>query len=846
MRQLDTGWTFRAVEAKAYAETRQWHPAAIPGVVQTDLLHAGLIPDPFFGDNEKQLQWIGRTDWEYQTEFSVDAVALRRRHIDLVFEGLDTFTEVTLNGHEVLRADNMFRSWRVEAKPLLKPGRNVLTIRFHSPTNTLTPMVAALPYILPGTGFEAFDRGKGIYPVSQYLRKSPYQFGWDWAPAMVTQGIWRPVRLEMWDEVRIGDFHIQQQSVTKARAIASVGVEVEASAATTADVQVRITAPDGSVRIVRQSGVKLDAGTNSVLIPLRIDSPALWYPNGYGRQDRYGISVVISGASGAALERAQVKTGLRSVELRRDPDQWGTSFEFVINGIPIFVQGANVVPFDSFPSRVTLAQQRRILQSAHDSNLNLVRMWGGGYYESDAFYDLCDELGLMVWQEFAFGGALVPGDLPFQDNVRAEAVEQVKRLRNHPSLVLWCGNNEVETGWEHWGDRQQFKKSVTPDQRERVWQDYVVMFRDILKSEVTEYGNGVPYWSSSPSANFEDQPDSDRNGDMHYWNVWSGAAQPIEEYRNQTPRFMSEYGFQSMPDLRTVHAFAGDNQDLTSPAMLDHERYIHGFDRMQKYLAEYYRPSRDFAAFVYLSQVMQAEAIKTAAEHLRSEMPRTMGSIYWQLNDCWPVASWSSIDYFGRWKALQYYARRFYAPVLVAPVFKDGRIMVHVVSNRQASFPAELKFRLMSTKGTVLEEKSQSITVAALGSTAAMDLSVADLAAFDPANTFAAVELEEGKERIARNTLYFARPRAMNLPVAHLSAEIAADRTGYTVHISSDTLARDVALSFGNLDAEPSDNYFDLLPGETVSVHIASMFRLAQLKAAMHVMSLTDATTPAQ
>src|ERR1035441_7660536 len=390
---------------------------------------------------------------------------------------------------------------------------------------------------------------------------------------------------------------------------------------------------------------------------------------------------------------------------------------------------------------------------------------------------------------------MVPGDLAFQNSVRAEAVEQVSRLRNHPSIVLWCGNNEVETAWDSWGDRKQFQKSITPDQRERVWQDYVVMFRDILKGAVTQYGNGVPYWSSSPSANFEDKANSNQNGDIHYWSVWSGKAEPIEEYGNQTPRFMSEYGFQSMPDLRTVQAFAGDGQDLTSAEMLNHERYVHGFDRMQKYLGEYYRTPKDFASFVYLSQVMQAQAIKIAAEHLRSEMPQTMGSIYWQLNDCWPVASWSSIDYFGRWKALQYYARRFYAPVLAAPVFSDGRITVHVVSNRLASFPAELSLRLMDTHGKILSEKSSAATVAALASTAAMDMSVADVVGFDPANTFAVVELDEGKAQVARNILYFARPQAMNLPPSHLSAEIGADRTGYVVRISSDALARDVVVA---------------------------------------------------
>ena len=379
-RQLNSGWAFRAVQAKEHVESQQWHPATVPGVVQTDLLHAGLISDPFFGDNEKQLQWIGLTDWEYQTEFSVDRAMLRREHIDLVFDGLDTFAEVTLNGNAVLKANNMFRTWRVETKPLLHLGKNVLTVRFRSPINTLTPVVAALPFILPGTGFEAFDRDKGIYPVSQYMRKSPYQFGWDWAPKFVTVGVWRPVRLEMWDEARISDFYIQQQSVSKAHAIASVEVEIEAGSATTDNLQVWIVAPNGSVQMVRQSDIKLDAGKNSVSIPLRIESPALWYPNGYGRQDRYSVSFVMSDLTGTTLARAEVKMGIRSVELRREADHWGTSFGFVINGIPIFVQGANVVPFDSFPPRVTLAQQRRILQSAHDSNLNLIRMWGGGYY----------------------------------------------------------------------------------------------------------------------------------------------------------------------------------------------------------------------------------------------------------------------------------------------------------------------------------------------------------------------------------------------------------------------------------------------------------------------------------
>lgn len=842
-RDLNTGWTFRALNANDHPELARPHPAAVPGVVQTDLLTANLIPDPFLGDNEQRLQWIGKTDWEYATEFDANPAQLGRRHIELVFDGLDTFADVTLNGHPLLQADNMFRTWRVDVKPYLQLGANHLIIVFHSPVTHMAPMVAALPYILPGNGFEPSDPAHGIYPVSQYIRKSPYQFGWDWAPSLVTLGIWRAVHLESWDDARIADFAIHQQSITHERALLSADLAVDSDSAQSVDATVRIAAPNHRTRIVRESAIALDPGANHISVPIRIDLPDLWYPNGYGPQSRYAFSVTIT-AHNAPLAEAHVTTGLRSVELLRKQDQWGTSFTFVVNGIPIFAQGANIVPFDSFPSRVTVAQQRRILEAAHDSNFNMVRLWGGGYYESGGFYDLCDQLGLMVWQEFIFGGAMVPGDDAFQQNVATEAQQQLIRLRNHPSIVLWCGNNEVETGWFSWGDRKRFAAGLTPDQRRRVWQDYVVLFHNILKGAVAQYGNGIPYWPSSPSADLLDIANNPRNGDMHYWNVWSGAALPIEEYRNQTPRFMSEYGFQSMPDLATVRTYAADDEDLASPALADHERYVHGYDRMKTYLAQYFRAPRDFASFVYLSQVLQAEAIKTGAEHLRASQPHTMGSLYWQLNDCWPVASWSSIDYYGRWKALQYYARRFYASVLVAPEFADGKITVRIVSNRQQPFPASLVLRLMDFRGNVLAQRTQSLTVGALTSTLAIELNASDLAGFDPSTTFIVADLTNTADSrpVARNFLYFARPIALTLPTAHLHATIARRGSGYVVRITTDVLARDVALSFGNLDAHPADNFFDLLPNEPATIPVTTTASLRQLNASFQVVSLSDAT----
>ena len=369
---------------------------------------------------------------------------------------------------------------------------------------------------------------------------------------------------------------------------------------------------------------------------------------------------------------ASLKTGLRSIELRREVTGPNTSFAFVVNGIPIFAKGADVIPFDSFPNRVTPEIHRQILEAARDAHMNMVREWGGGYYESDDFYDICDELGIMVWQEFIFGGDMVPGGRDFQDNVTQEAIEQVERLRDHPSIVLWCGNNEIETGWVHWDDRKIFKESVSPADREKVWQDYVVLFHGILSGVVARYAAPVPYWASSPSANFEDLPDSQNNGDMHYWQVWHALA-PIEMYTQQFPRFMSEYGFQSFPEMRTIRTFAqpGD-MDIHSATMQDHQKNHGGNERILSYMLRWYPEPKDFPSFVYLSQVLQAEAIKVGAEHLRRQRPNTMGSLYWQLNDCWPVASWASIDYYGRWKALQYYARRFYDDVIVSP-FRSRR-----------------------------------------------------------------------------------------------------------------------------------------------------------------------------
>ncbi len=845
IQSIDSGWQFRGIADTHLKGTDDWHNATVPGEVHTDLQTAGLIPDPFFADNEKRLLWIGEEDWEYRVTIHPEAAILARQHIELVFDGLDTFAEVSLNGHPLLKTDNMFRAWRADVRPLLHPGDNELRVLFHSPYKVMSPVLASLPYILPGSGYETYDSAKGVYPVGHYIRTAGYEYGWDWGPKLVTMGIWRPVRIEAWDEARIVNLHIEQTSVTAERALLTAEVDVEAAHAGTVTVDLNLSStaanPGNGVGV---HGVEtLEAGVNHLMFPLRIEHPKRWFPAGYGAQDRYHVSVDIHDEKGTKLiDNAEKKIGLRSVELRRQPDQWGTSFAFVVNGIPIFAKGANVIPMDSFPARVTPQRERALLTAARDANMNMIRMWGGGYYQTDSFYEIADELGLMVWQEFAFGGGLVPGDKAFQGNVRVEAIQQVKRLRDHPSIVLWCGNNEVETSWDSWDDRLDFKKLLTADQRERVWQDYVVMFRDILKSVVAQQGGGTPYWPSSPGANFEDRAGNNSNGDMHYWNVWSGSA-PIDDYRKVETRFLSEYGFQGMPDLATVRAFAGSEENLSAPALANHERFIHGFDRIQHYLDQETGPARDFASFDYLSQFVQAEAIQTEAEHLRSQMPRAMGSLYWQLNDCWPVVSWASIDYYGRPKALQYYTKRFYAPVVIAPVYEGNQIKAHIVSDRLSPIAGTLRVRVMDFAGAELANVSQSITIPALTSLAIAPLATSSIPNFDATRDVAIFELSSNGEILATHTLYFAKTLELKLtqPSISASVESSPNSSGYLVRVQSSTLARAVQIATPGIDSMLSDNFIDLLPNQPVEVRLQTKAPLSQIRAALKLTSVASA-----
>jgi len=846
---VDGGWQFRlaagSAAANAHPQAARWHAARVPGTVQTDLLAAGLVDDPYRRDNEAKLQWIGLADWDYRTTLQVDAATLRHDHVELVFDGLDTFADVSLDGHRILSADNMFRRWRVPVKGLLHAGANTLVVTLHSPIARLKPWLAKQPYALPGEFDSAFgDEPKGRQ-TANYVRKAAYQYGWDWGPRFVTEGIWQPVRLEAWDTLRLADFHIAQPHLDADAAELQAGFDVRADAPGKATLHVAWTAPDGSHRQVEKT-VDLQRGDNHPVVPIHIDHPQRWWPAGYGAQNLYRFhGEIVQG--GRTLASADRTTGLRSVQLRRRKDRWGRSFEFVVNGVPIFAKGADLIPLDSFPTRVTPARIKQLLQSARDAHMNMLRVWGGGYYPSDAFYAQADRLGLMIWQDFMFGGAIPPYDKAFRDNVRQEAVEQVTRLRNHPSLVLWCGNNEVQTGWESWPDRAKFKQSIAPAERRKIEQGMRELFDHTLRDVATAYDPDAPYWASSPSTDDEGPANVTGDGDYHYWAVWSGSA-PIEDYLATTPRFQSEYGLQSMPSMATIHSFAAPG-DLSadSPVMRAHQKFANGDgnDRLLFYIRKYYGEPKDFAAFVYLSQVMQAEGIELAAEHLRASRPQAMGSLYWQLNDVWPGASWSSIDYFGRWKALQYHAKRFYAPLRVVPIRRGGRTGVFLVSDRTTPLNATLRIRVMGMDGHAIGAQSRNVHVAPLASTRVADLPDAQLLhGADPRRSVAVFELLDGAHVLSRHTLYFDPAKALDLPDPGLQARLSPD--GRRLTVSARRLAREVWVDFGALDATLSDNAFDLLPGEQVTLQVTSTATPQALREAMHLRSLYGATRPAK
>jgi len=833
---IDSGWQARIDPAdmaavKAHPKAARWFAAKVPGSVQQDLIANGQVPDPFVGLNEAAIQWVGLTDWVYRTTIRADAAMLARGHVDLVFDGLDTFATVRVNGVELAKPDNAHRRWRVPVKAVLRAGTNELVVAFKSPIKALQPMVLAEKHPLPGEYDSMFGDEPTGKQTSPYIRKPKYHYGWDWGPRIVNVGPWRDVRIEAWDDARIDAYRVTQEALATAEARIVAELDVVADRERTTTVRVDVTGPDGR-RLSVTRDVTLAAGAGRVNVPVTIADPQLWYPSGYGAQPLYRVTATL-----VDLDHAERTTGLRHVELLREKDAIGRGFALKVNGVPIFAKGANLIPFDSFPARVPKSQIEQVLGSARDANMNMIRVWGGGYYLDDAFYATADRLGLMIWQDFMFGGSITPPDRDYRETVRIEAEEQVDRLQAHPSIVLWAGNNEVLSGWAGWGDRIAWKKAIGADEQERIGVGMAVLFDRVLRDAAERRDPDAVYWPGSPSSNYEGKPDIDQDGDRHYWDVW-GGKKPVEAYLDSCPRFMSEYGLQAMPDMKTIMTFAKPGDlSINSPVMRAHQKFLkgEGNDRLLFYIEQTYRTPRDFAEFVYLSQVMQAEGIALGALHHRACRPVTMGSLYWQLNDVWPGASWSGVDYLGRWKALHYAARRFYAPLAVSAERKEGVTAVHLISDATTPTDAVWRVRAVDVTGRVLGESSAKVVLAPLSASVAAKLDDATLfKGGDPKTTVASVELLVGGKTVSRRIVSAVAPKDMALPDPGLSVAWS----GKSVTISAKALARALWIDFDGIDATLSDNSFDLLPGESRTVTVTSDASAAALAKALTLRTL--------
>ncbi len=797
-------------------------PAHVPGCVHTDLLTHGLLPDPFYRDNELQQMWIGETDWRYVRAFDVQPELLAEGCLMLRCHGLDTLATLRLNGVEIGRADNMHRIWEFDVTAHTRLGTNTLEIDFAAPMPFVRRMDAERGVMAGWVEPMRINSGA-------WLRKEPCNFGWDWGPKMVTSGIWRDIELVAFSSARIADVLILQNHTSEQVDLTiHLMVEQETQNALQARVDVSY---DGAV--VAQSETALANGTT--LTTLTIHNPHLWFPNDLGEQPLYWVSVTLLNDAGQALDRVEKRIGLRTLRLERQPDEWGESFHFSCNGVPFFAKGANWIPASPYPGAVTRAEYERLIQAAADAHMNMLRAWGGGIYENDDFYDLCDEYGIAVWQDFMFACGTYPSrEAEFMANVAEEARDTVRRLRHHACMALWCGNNEIEQGLPH-----------SPGWLESMsWEDYSRLFDDLLPSIVSTLAPQTDYWPGSPHNPCGDRTDynSQNCGDSHLWGVWHGK-EPFEWYRTRLDRFCSEFGFQSFPEPQTVYEFTEpDDRSITSYVMEHHQRSGIGNSVIIHYLLDWFRLPTSFEATLWLSQILQAMAMKYAIEHWRRHVPRSMGALYWQLNDMWPAPSWASLDWKGNWKALHHMARRFFAPLMLSCLEDSERstVQIHISNDHGTTQSGVITYAVTDVRGKVLASGAVDAVVAARTSSCVYEIDAsAVVAANSRRDVLVWAQMRIGDEVISEDLALFSRPKhlALSMPEITLTPN---ERTpdGWSVTLESRSVALYVWLELPG--AAFSDNFFHLRPGIPKQVLVD-----AGNIAALRVQSLFDTYQPA-
>lgn len=794
--QVNLGGAWRMREA----DSQTWHSAHVPGSVYADLMADGTMPDPFWRENELDAFERMKKDYVYQRTFTVTEAQLAHAHVELVCEGLDTLAHVSLNGREIAFADNMHITWVWDVKEQLHAGENTLEIRFDSPILYCAKKAEEAP------GWESSDATPGF----RHLRKAHCMFGWDWGPRLPDAGIWRPIFLRTWDTARL-----ENALMLQAHHDGVVDVTIRPEIAGESAWSAEITAPDAEVLTLPE--------TTAAEQVITIEHPQLWWPNGLGKQPLYRVTVRL-----ATGDTRVWRIGLRTMTVSREKDEWGEEFCHVVNGVKVFAMGADYIPEDNILARVTPERTRRLLEDCKAANFNAIRVWGGGYYPDDAFYDICDELGLLVWQDLMYACAFYDLTPDFERSIRVETHQNVARLRHHASLALICGNNEMEMfmagansaliNHRTWEFVPTYPHHIT---------DYVKMFEYILPAIVKETAPQTYWWPASPSSggNF-DAPNDESRGDNHYWDVWHGEK-PFTEYRKFFFRYASEFGFQSFPCLKSVKQFTlPDDRNIFSRVMERHQRNQAANGKILSYLSQTFRYPNSFDDLLYASQLMQAEAIRYGVEHWRRNRGRCMGAIIWQLNDIWPVASWASIDYYGRWKALHYAAKRFFAPVMISAE-EEGELSQNPKINEYHPAPLEKSFRLnvcnetlrdvtgevvwalRTPDGEIVRQNQQTLTIPAMSAKWLDKVDCADASLTGHYVSFAFVVDDVA---VSEGTCIFCAPKHFEFIDPRLTVETRGD----TLVVTSHAYAKQVWLESEDADLLLDDNAFDMNPGTKV------------------------------
>ena len=829
--EVNEGWKFKQ------QRLTNWYPATVPGVVHTDLLNNKIIEDPFYRLNERGLQWIDKEDWVYETCFDLSDDLFDKKNIQITFKGLDTYADVFLNEQKIIVADNMFRQWSADIKDIAKRSKNILRVYFHSPIKMDIPKWDALPFHYRANNDQSENGGVFDKKLSVLARKAGYHYGWDWGPRLVTSGIWRPVVIEGWDNARIENIQVIQENVTEKSAQIKTIVEVIAAT----------DCPDASISIINDATkevfgsttANLKKGLNKVITNFTIRKPQLWWSNGLGTPYLYTFKTVLSQGNNE-LDSESHRIGIRSIKFVNEKDEHGKCYYFELNGVPVFMKGANYIPCDNFLPRVTKAIYEKTIMDAVNANMNMLRVWGGGIYEEDYFYDLCDENGILVFQDFMFGCSIYPAEGALLENIRLEAIDNVRRLRNHSCIAIWCGNNECQDAWFGWGWKKEYEKE-NQKHANIIWRQFENQYYKTLPDVVAQYGSGIAYIPSSPFADYA-KLSNDHEGDRHYWDVWHGQK-PITEYNKEKSRFFTEYGFQSFPEFESVKLYAPEERDwdITSEVMMSHQRGgDHANMLIKTYLLnEYYTP-KDFPSFLYINQLLQGDAIKTAMEAHRRAMGYCMGTLFWQHNDCWPVASWSSRDYYGRWKAQHYFAREAYKDVLVSPIEEDDMFDVYAVSDRMKNQNGILTVKVFNLNGGIVSSTTKSVKVKANSSHRLFSENIADLLkGRQRGDVVINTTLMIGKE-IFRNNYFLMKQKEMNYPKSNINVAVKPIAGGFEVTLTSDSFVRGAFMSIEGIDNVFTNNYFDILPNESVTTNVICSLSQSDFEKQLKIISLAD------